>query len=138
LLPHLGSIRQIHLTIKILRHDVSRWLVRWQAKNPIRLYSIQLSVFGSPTSLHPVKMRRLEMSDAFALVLRRQREARGFSQEVLAEKSDLHPTYIGMLERCLRNPSLNVTKKLAQALGMPLSKLIAEAEAAQQKSNSRK
>ncbi|MGA2280997.1 MAG: helix-turn-helix transcriptional regulator [Verrucomicrobiota bacterium] len=83
-------------------------------------------------------MRRLEMSDAFALVLRRHREGKAFSQEKLAEKADLHPTYVGMLERCLRNPTLNVTKKLAQGLGMPLSKLIAEAETIQQKSNSRK
>jgi len=43
-----------------------------------------------------------------------------------------------MLERSLRNPSLNVTKKLAKALGMSLAKLIAEAEAVQQKSNSKK
>lgn len=78
-------------------------------------------------------MRRLEMSDAFALVLRRHREGGGLSQEALAEKADLHPTYIGMLERSLRNPSLNVTKALANALGVPLSKLIAEAEAIQQK-----
>ena len=83
-------------------------------------------------------MRRLEMSDAFALVLRRHRERKAFSQEKLAEKSDLHPTYVGMLEHCLRNPTLNVTKKLAQALGVPLSKLIAEAEIVQQRSNPKK
>ena len=78
------------------------------------------------------------MSDAFALVLRRYRERKAFSQEKLAEKSDLHPTYVGMLERCLRNPTLNVTKKLAQGLGVPLARLIAEAEAIQQKSNPKK
>ena len=79
-------------------------------------------------------MRRLEMSDAFALVLRRHREGKELSQEALAEKADLHPTYIGMLERSLRNPSLNVTK----ALDVPLSKLITEAEAIQQKANPKK
>jgi ribosome-binding protein aMBF1 (putative translation factor) len=83
-------------------------------------------------------MRRLEMSDAFALVLRQHREKMALSQEMLAEKADLHPTYIGMLERCLRNPSLNVTKALARALNVPLSRLIAEAETIQQKANSKK
>lgn len=78
------------------------------------------------------------MSDAFALVLRRHRERKALSQEGLAEKADLHPTYIGMLERSLRNPSLNVTKKLAQALGVPLARLIAEAETIQQKANPKK
>ena len=71
------------------------------------------------------------MSDAFALVLKRHRQAKGLSQELLAEKANLHPTYIGLLERCLRNPSLNVTKALANALGVPLARLIAEAEATQ-------
>lgn len=78
-------------------------------------------------------MRRLEMSDAFALALRRQRRKRGLSQEALAEKADLHPTYIGMLERCLRNPTLNVSKALAKALNISLSRLIAEAESIQQR-----
>ena len=77
------------------------------------------------------------MSDAFARVLRRHREGKSLSQETLAEKANLHPTYIGMLERSLRNPSLNVIKELARALGVPLSKLIAEAEAIQ-RSNSKK
>ena len=71
------------------------------------------------------------MSDAFALVLKRHRQAKGLSQELLAEKASLHPTYIGLLERCLRNPSLNVTKALANALGISLANLIADAEAAQ-------
>jgi len=78
-----------------------------------------------------LSMRRLEMADAFALVVRRHREALNLSQESLAEKADLHPTYIGMVERSLRNPSLNVSKALANALGVPLAKLIAEAEAIQ-------
>lgn len=95
-------------------------------------------MFIRPSSLHSEKMRRLEMSDAFALVLRRHRERKALSQEGLAEKADLHPTYIGMLERSLRNPSLNVTKKLAQALGVPLARLIAEAETIQQKANPKK
>jgi len=73
------------------------------------------------------------MSDAFALVLRQQRRAKGMSQELLAEKANLHPTYIGLLERSLRNPSLNVAQALAKALQIPLSSLISEAEALQRK-----
>ena len=95
-------------------------------------------MFARLIALHSGKMRRLEISDAFALVLRRHREQKAWSQEKLAEKSDLHPTYIGMLERRLRNPTLNVSKKLAQALGSPLARLIAEAEAIQQKLNPKK
>jgi len=74
-------------------------------------------------------MPRLEMADAFALVLKKHREARDLSQEALAEKADLHPTYIGLVERSLRNPSLNASKSMAKALGVPLAQLIAEAEA---------
>lgn len=39
-----------------------------------------------------------------------------------------HAALIGLVERSLRNPSLNVSKSLAKALGVPLAKLIAEAE----------
>jgi len=81
-------------------------------------------------------MRRLEMSDAFALVLKKHRKAKGLSQELLAEKADLHPTYIGLVERRLRNPSLNVAKALAQGLDLPLAALIKEAEAMKRKAES--
>lgn len=79
-------------------------------------------------------MRRLEMSDAFALVLKKHRKAKGLSQELLAEKADLHPTYIGLVERRLRNPSLNTAKALAVGLGVPLAKLIGEAETVKRRS----
>ena len=74
-------------------------------------------------------MRRLDTSDAFAIVLKQHRTAKGLSQEALAEKANLHPTYIGLLERSLRNPSLNVAQALANALGVRLSRLILETEA---------
>jgi transcriptional regulator with XRE-family HTH domain len=74
-------------------------------------------------------MRCLEMADAFAVVLKRRRIELGLSQEALAEKADVHPTYIGLLERSLRNPSLNVSHALSSALGVPLSQMITEAEA---------
>jgi transcriptional regulator with XRE-family HTH domain len=90
-------------------------------------------VFAAYFSPHSGKMRRLEMADAFALVLKQHRRQKGLSQEKLAEKAGLHPTYIGMVERSLRNPTLNVAGGLATALNIPLSQLIAEAEATQLK-----
>ena len=74
-------------------------------------------------------MCRLEMSDALAIVLKQHRTAKRLSQEALAEKASLHPTYIGLLERSLRSPSVNVAQALAEALGVNLSRLILEAEA---------
>jgi DNA-binding XRE family transcriptional regulator len=55
------------------------------------------------------------------------------SQEALAEKADLHPTHISLIERFERNPSLNVANSLAKAVGATLSGLIAEAETVQRR-----
>lgn len=78
-------------------------------------------------------MARMEMSDAFAVVLRKHRAAKGLSRQALAEKACLHQTYVGLVERGLRNPSLDSASALAEALGVLLSKLISEAEALRHK-----
>jgi transcriptional regulator with XRE-family HTH domain len=74
-------------------------------------------------------MRRTHhISGAFARVLRREREARGLSQEALAHKAGLHRTYVGLIERGLRKPTLEVAHVLAVAMDLRLSELIREAE----------
>jgi transcriptional regulator with XRE-family HTH domain len=59
----------------------------------------------------------------------RIREARkkiGFSQEKLAELSDLHPTYISHLETGKANPSLVILTNIANALEVHICELVAE------------
>ena len=48
------------------------------------------------------------------------------SQEKLAERAGLHPTYIGMIERGVRNATLDVAARIAKALKVELPKLIEE------------
>ncbi|MGO8741657.1 MAG: helix-turn-helix domain-containing protein [Limisphaerales bacterium] len=76
-----------------------------------------------------MRRRRLEFSDAFALVLQRHREVKKLSRQALAQKAGLHQTYVGMIERGLSNPSLDTANAIAEALEIPFSKLIAETEA---------
>jgi transcriptional regulator with XRE-family HTH domain len=73
-------------------------------------------------------MPKVEITVAFAAVLRKRRGAKGMSQELLAERADIHPTHVGLIERSLRNPSLKVCKAIADALGLPLAQMISEAE----------
>ena len=71
---------------------------------------------------------RLNVSSAFPTVLRKHRLKQGLSQEALAELAGIHRTYVGLLERRKRNVSLPVAESLANALGIRLSRLIAECE----------
>jgi len=51
------------------------------------------------------------------------RKNKNLSQETLAEKSSLHRTYIGMIERAERNPSLLNIEKLAKGLEVNIDEL---------------
>lgn len=55
--------------------------------------------------------------------VRRQRDARGLTQEKLAEKAGLDPTYISGIERGLRNPGIVNVARLAKALGLTTAQL---------------
>ena len=59
----------------------------------------------------------------FGKKVREERIKLGFSQEELAEKADLHRTYIGMIERAEKNITLINVDKLAKALSVNISDL---------------
>lgn len=68
------------------------------------------------------------MSDAFSQVVKKHREKNGISRAALAGMAGLHQTYVGLLERKERSPNLDTAKAIADALRVPLSQMVAEAE----------
>jgi transcriptional regulator with XRE-family HTH domain len=66
--------------------------------------------------------------EQFSIVLRQLREERGLSQEQLAERADLNRSYLGEVERGRAVPSIVTVSKLAGALEIRLSSMIARCE----------
>jgi transcriptional regulator with XRE-family HTH domain len=65
---------------------------------------------------------------AFGLVLRSIRNTRSMSQDDLGAKSGYHRTYIGMLERGEKSPSLRTIFDLASTLGVSPSEIVKQVE----------
>jgi len=55
--------------------------------------------------------------------IRKLRSHKNWSQEQLAEITAFHRTYIGMIERGERNPSLKSIKRFANAFNISISAL---------------
>ncbi len=72
----------------------------------------------------PRPKRSSAARNTLARNLRRLRAERGISQEELAERAGLHRTYVGSIERCERNVSIDNIAKLAAAFGLSPSKLL--------------
>lgn len=72
--------------------------------------------------------RGIELSDTVAKLVADVRRKEGMSMDELADRAGVHRTYIGLLERRSRQPTLAVAANLAEALGLSLSELVAEAE----------
>jgi transcriptional regulator with XRE-family HTH domain len=68
------------------------------------------------------------LSEAFAVVLRKHRKAQKLSQELLAERADISSKMVSLIERGERNPTLDLAHALARGLGMQLTQLVNEAE----------
>ena len=66
--------------------------------------------------------------ETFGNVLREMRDDNHISQEKLAEYCDLDRTYISLLERGLRQPTITTIFKLAKALNVSPSALILKVE----------
>ena len=70
----------------------------------------------------------MELALAFGSVLRAHRKAMGLTQEQLGFEAGLERNYISMLELGQRQPMLGTLFKLAGALGIKPSELVAQAE----------
>ncbi|HWN97191.1 MAG TPA: helix-turn-helix transcriptional regulator [Methylomirabilota bacterium] len=80
----------------------------------------------------------MKFSEHFAQAVEQHRTAEKLSRQALAAKAGLHQTYIGLIERGRSNPSLDAANAIAEALGMPLSKLVMDAESLRNKGQSAK
>lgn len=63
---------------------------------------------------------------ALGLTIKKLREQKKLTQEQLAEKADIHTSYIGQIERGMRYPSLKILFKIADALNAKIIDLFKE------------
>jgi transcriptional regulator with XRE-family HTH domain len=75
-------------------------------------------VAGRRKKSETVPKPSVDLDRSFGPNLRHWRNKRGYSQERLAQRADLHRTEIGLLERGEREPKLGIITKLAGALGV--------------------
>jgi transcriptional regulator with XRE-family HTH domain len=73
-----------------------------------------------------------EFLRAFGDAIRAHRKQRGLSQEAFADEIPLYRSYVADVERGARNLGLVNASRIARALSVPLSELVADAERRQE------
>jgi transcriptional regulator with XRE-family HTH domain len=76
-----------------------------------------------------MKQARPSILIRFGQAVRKRRLDLELSQESLAERAELHRTYVADIERGVRNLSLRNIEKLAKALELSLADLFASLQA---------
>ncbi|OYU82486.1 MAG: transcriptional regulator [Flavobacterium sp. BFFFF2] len=71
-------------------------------------------------------MVKSNILEKFGDNLKQLRKVKGISQEQLAEKANMHRTYIGMIERAEKNITLLNIAKIANALDTKIANLFDE------------
>ncbi len=66
----------------------------------------------------------MDIRTVMATNLRRIRKSKGFSQEDLAFECGVHRTYVSGVERGIRNPTITIVARIADALDVPASALL--------------
>ena len=69
-------------------------------------------------------MHRMLNAEIVGMVIQRQREKKGLSQEVLSSFADIGRTHLSAIERGMRKPTLETFFKISEALGMNASDLM--------------
>ncbi|MEH6908028.1 helix-turn-helix domain-containing protein [Neobacillus drentensis] len=64
----------------------------------------------------------------FGIVLKKLRNEQQLSQEALADRCCRHPSYISLMERNIKKPSLDTIMALATGLEMKASEMLMEVE----------
>jgi transcriptional regulator with XRE-family HTH domain len=62
-------------------------------------------------------------------LLREARQEAGLSQEDLADRARIHRTYVSLLERDKKSPTLIVLLRVCRALGVSASEIVSRLEA---------
>ena len=75
-----------------------------------------------------MRSKSSNFSTVFVKILQRHRLKKKLSRQGLAERAGLHQTAVGLIERGLRTPSVDSAFALANAMNLPLSGLVQEAE----------
>jgi len=70
----------------------------------------------------------LDIEQAFGIVIKKYRLERSISQENLAFGADLDRTFISLLERGKRKPTINTLFSISQVLNIKPHKLVQEIE----------
>jgi transcriptional regulator with XRE-family HTH domain len=73
-------------------------------------------------------MERTSLTMRFGRAVRQLRLDQGMSQEDFADACDLHRTYIGAIERGEKTVTIETARKVADALKLPLWKLLKRVE----------
>ena len=71
-------------------------------------------------------MGEIDLNVRLGRNLRHARLTAGLTQETLADRCDLHRTYIGAVERGERNVTLRTIERVAKALGVDPLELLRE------------
>lgn len=74
----------------------------------------------------------MSIAICFGRAVKQLRGEYRYSQEVLADRASLNRTYLGEIERGVAVPSLATIAKIAQALNLSASELVARSERQQE------
>jgi transcriptional regulator with XRE-family HTH domain len=67
----------------------------------------------------------MDVQQRIAANVKRLRKAQGLSQEELAHRAGIDRTYVSQIERAIKNATYVSLDKIAKALDVPLTELVA-------------